>query len=90
MSWSYVRVHRTRYGPLADPQAIEVAIRSAIARGGEFVALPLNGREVRVLVTRGVPVRFETIHPQDEVDSAGAVGVETVVFDEDGFDEWGI
>jgi len=35
-------------------------------------------------------VRFETIHPQDEVDSARAVGVETVVFDEDGFDEWGI
>ena len=75
---------------MADPQATEVAIRSAIARGGEFIARPLNVREVRVLVTRGVPVRFETLHPQDEVESAGAVGVETVVFDENAFGEWGI
>lgn len=90
MSWSFVMVHGTRYGPLDDPQATAAVIRSAVDDGGEFVALPLNGREVRVLVTRGMPVSFETTDSDADVMAAGAVGVETLVLEDDEFDEWGI
>lgn len=90
MSRSFVRIHGTRYGPLEDRPATEAAVRSAADAGGEFVALLLRGHEVRVLVTRGMPVLFETIDADADVMAAGAVGVESVVFEEDEFDEWGI